>query len=124
MGFFDGMPGEPNPNLKGWARVSQPIRVALWAPVKTSFALILLAVALVEALLSFFDWHFALASLATAMVAIGYVLAYSGVWLSYLGNRADQIHGQLISLHDEEVRKMAQSQGRAAVPQGPFSRTN
>ena len=126
MGFFDGMPGDPNPTLRGWARVTEYLRFALWAPVKTSAALILLGIAVAEALLApFLGAKFALASLATAACAVGYILAFAGVWIQWASTQVSQIYAELLKLHDEEVQKAAKelqkTQSIHAVP-NPSSR--
>jgi hypothetical protein len=117
LGMLDATP-------RMWAQITQHIGRVVWAPVKVNAALVLLLIASVEALLApFFGAKFAFASLALAGCAIGYILAFSGVWVHWIGTRADQIHEQLRSLHQEELQKVVQN-ARQAVPSTPVSRAN
>jgi hypothetical protein len=114
------MADEQSGNPGGWARLAQCARNALWLLLEPTISLGLLAVAIIEALLSpFLGWHFALAGMATAAVAVGLILAHGALGIQYLGSWAPRIHEQLISLHDEEVKKLTEPQRRAA-PEKPL----
>jgi hypothetical protein len=96
-----------------WTRVIRYARMALLQLLEPMIPMALLAVAMIEALLSpFLGWRFALASLATGVVAIGLIVAIGASWVEMLGCWLQRIHEQLVGLYDEEIAKLTKSQQR------------
>jgi hypothetical protein len=100
------------------------VSIVFYALLRIRFIVTLLAVALVEALLAPVWPRLAIFSLATAAVSIGLILANCSLLVSELSMRAQQIHSGIVSLHDEELQKLAQGQRRAAPVAPPSSRLN
>jgi hypothetical protein len=105
-------------------RVVERVSIVFYALLRIRFIVTLLAVALVEALLAPVWPRLAIFSLATAAVSIGLILANCSLLVSELSMRAQQIHSGIVSLHDEELQKLAQGQRRAAPVAPPSSRLN
>jgi len=96
------------------ARFKRYAHEALWAPLRITSGLILMAIASIEALLApFLGVRWALFSLATAAVAIGYTLFAALIWLQHIGSRVDQ-------LWKDELEKNGQPP-RSTLPVRPFS---
>ena len=93
---------EQNGQQTGQTRIARTVWAAQYFLLQPLFAMSLLVVAMVEALLSpFLGWRFALASLATAIVAVGLLLARcdlgiqtSGSWLAGIFQRLNTLYGE------------------------------
>lgn len=106
------------------ANVFQRLSAALlFSLVKIRFILGLLVVALIEGLAAAIWPRFLGVGVVTVGVAVGLTLANCSLLISEIGMRAGQIHSQLISLHDEELKKLA-AQRRAAPTEAQPGRPN
>jgi hypothetical protein len=114
------MPDEQTEKPNGPTKIARIVNATQWFLLQPTVAMSLLLVAMIEALLSLFlGWHFAVASIGTAAVAIGLILAHGALGIQCLGSWAAGIYEQLLSLHDEEVKKLTEPQRRAAPPAPP-----
>src|SRR6266478_5956758 len=104
------------------ARIARVVSAAQWFLLSPPVAMSLLVVAMIEALLSpFLGWRFALASLATAAVAVGLILAHGAMGVQCVGSWLAGIHTQISGLHETEIKNLAtKSQQRAAPPEKPL----
>lgn len=107
------MADEQNAKPTSPTGIARIVCIAQWQLLQPIVAMSLLALAMVEALLSpFLGWHLALASLATAAVAIGLILAHGALGIQTLGSWAAGIYQRLDSFCGQE--KSSESQRRAA----------
>jgi hypothetical protein len=111
------------PNVR--TRIAQALRTALWSLLSPTIVLSLLAIALAEVFLGpLFGMKWALCGLATAMVAVGLILAMGVSRIEALGSWAQKICAGISSLHDEEMAKLAKSRQSAAPPEPPLPSWN
>lgn len=111
------MADEQEGRLSGWMRALLRVRGALWGLLDPTLHLGLLAAALAAAVSSpFLGMRWALCGLATAAVAVGFVLAHGAIGLQRIGGLVQQIQRQ----YDEEVQKAAAEPQRRAAPEPPL----
>jgi hypothetical protein len=112
----------PNNNTNSRAKeIALRVRWILFKLLNPVLALCLLALGIGEALAApFLGVKWAMYALATVGCAIALFLGLGGLALDFLGSWAQQIHQGITSLHEEELRKLSQSQRRAASEK-PFA---
>jgi hypothetical protein len=110
------MVDEENAEQSVGTKVTSFVQNALWKLLEPALAVGLLAVAMTEALLApFFGTKLVLCSLATTGVAIGLTLANGALGVNCVGTWLAQIHAQVLAIRNEETKKPAESQQRAAL---------